>query len=951
MAKRSEEYYAKQREYDRARRERPARRSQIRAVQRSYRQNNPETLRAMEAARDRTDRKPRKADRRIIGVDGEGQDTPDGRHIYTYLAAVDEFGELVADAYNGNGLSHEECISMLLTIPRNALKFGFMFSYDVTKIIEEMPAADRFYLMRPKAREGRSCKKCKGYVPKTSKRCPACQCKRIRKFTRSLIYKERSYDFFNGSLTVSGSRILNGEVKKPRSTKVWDCFRFFGCAFVEALKDWQIGSPDQVQRISDMKQKRGAFDQEDPESVKRYCQEECELLAQMMRKVIDAHEAAGIPLKRFDGAGSTATALLTANKVADFKGPRHSELKPGLAHAIECAFFGGRFEDSVVGIVEKPVYGFDISSAYPFSLSGLPCLACRGRWKFVPDPTIEQLQNASLALAKFRVKKVSANVRSRIAWCPLPFRSDKGSISYGTNFTGWAWAPELLPALRGWSDLVELVANTREAAGGAWLYTQGCDHKPFAFLPAVYRQRIKWGKEGAGKALKLGANACVTGDTRILTGVGQVPISDLVGAGVEVIGGDGRLHHAATITLVGVRDVYLLKTRAGREIRLTDDHLVSTYNRGDVRAWELTRDDEIEVADGVDWLASFTTAGRAEVFDLTEVDTKHFIANGFLIHNSYGKTAQSVGDDPPFQSWIWAGMTTAITRGQILDAILLARDPWNVLTIATDGIFSLEKLPIETSPNRVWMPRDTGTSDLAKPLGGWERKYDPADPEAPSYPEGAFIAKPGLYYRLKPTLGDVRARGVGRREVHKSLAKLQAGFLKWDRKDMKYHIPLTSRRFYGAKHSIYGRSGCVTCKKTWAGVPEQRCPKCGEVGSEFQTQMIQTRRDDCKCKSCEAAIAEAESPTTRQAAEGRDAYGIWDIRTVKIAFDPYPKRERTGISTRGSFAYLSVRDLGGKDSAAYDVGGGTTSPEGMIARASEDLAMEQPDWETTSGPR
>ena len=879
--------------------------------------------------------------RRIIGVDGEGQDTPDGRHIYTYLAAVDEYGELVAEAYNPDGLTHEQCISMLLEIPRTALKFGYMFSYDVTKIIEQMPAADRFRLVRPKTREARSCKGCKAVVPRLAGSCPDCGDTRIRKYTRSLRYRGRKYDFFNGSFTVSGG----GD--QPQSTKVWDCFRFFGCAFVEALKDWAIGTPEQVARIADMKDKRGAFDQEDPESVKNYCREECQLLAQMMRKVIESHENAGIPLKHFYGAGSTATALLKEWRVAEYKGPRHAELDPDLGYAIACAFFGGRFEDSLVGIVEKPVYGFDISSAYPFALSGLPCLA-HGRWRFVEKPTVRQLEKASLALARFRVAKVTEEERARLAWCPLPFRSDKGSISYGTNFTGWAWAPELLPALRGWPDLVSL-------EGGAWLYEQKCDHKPFAFLPAVYRQRVNWGKEGAGKALKLGSNACVTGDTRISTDVGAIPISDLVGAAVSVVGADGRLHFAAAIVSVGVQHVYRLRTRAGREIRLTSDHLISTYNRGDVRAWELTPDDEIEVSDGVDRFLSFSPAGREEVFDLTEVNTQHFVANGIVIHNSYGKTAQSVGDDPPFQSWIWAGMTTATTRGQILEAILLAQDPWNVLTIATDGIFSLENLPIETSPKRVWMPRDTGTSDLAKPLGGWERKYDEKNPDAPSFPEGAFIAKPGLYYRLNPSLSDVRARGVGRREVYRSRKKLEEGFLAWDRKDMKYHIPLTSRRFYGAKHSIYARSGCVQCKKSWAGVPEYPlCPKCRQVGDSFSTQMIQTRREDCGCDACQKAIAEAETPTTRWAAKGRDAYGIWDIRLSKIAFDPYPKRERIGISSEGTYAYLTVRDLGGADSAAYDVGapnasidvdGGNTSPEGLNARREKEFAQEQPDWD------
>ena len=731
-------------------------------------------------------------------------------HIYTYLAAVDEHGKPIAEVYNGDGLTHDESVEMLLRIPKTCLPFGFMFSYDVCKIVEEMPANIRYYLLRPNAREVATCKNkdCKEELPRAAKKCHVCGSTKIRKSTRPIEYNGRSYDFFNGSLTITA--MVDG---RERSVKVWDCFRFFGCAFVEALKSWSTcktkdcddgaSSPGLSERLADgsfkctvcaavvpdddrapvatkseiaqilsMKLKRGAFDVEDPDDVRRYCRSECHLLARKMRRLVDAHERAGIPLKHFYGAGSTASALLNVHGVAEFKGTRHRDLDPGLAEAIEKAFFGGRFEDSVVGLVKQPVHGYDISSAYPFAETSLPCLEC-GRWRFGERMTQDKMElfvkKGSLVLAKFRVKQVTPEVRKEIAWCPLPFRSEEGSITYGTNFGGWAWAPELLAALRGWPDLVEL-------DGRAWVYDRRCEHQPFSFIPLVYRQRNEWGKEGAGIVLKLGMNA------------------------------------------------------------------------------------------------------------------------------SYGKTAQSIGENPPFQSWIWAGMTTATTRGQLLDAIASAKDRWNVLAVATDGIFGLEELPLKAPP---W---ETGTGDMKKPLGGWEHK---------SVPEGIFLAKPGLYYSLEQKF--IRARGVGRREVKEFHALLEAGFAAWDRRDPAHHVALKSRRFYGAKHSIYGRSACARCQRSWAGVPEQLCPRCGCVGTSFETQMILTER-------------------------GREAYGTWDARTVKIAFDPYPKREREGVSRRGPYARLHIRDLEGAESAAYDVGSARTTPEGEKARRATEFDMEQPDW-------
>ena len=872
MTTRSKAYRAKQRAYDEARQAAPERRAQVRQAQARYREANAEKRRDYEKTRPR-----RESVRRIIGVDGEGQDiftckrcdarcpstggpcprggmhvltftcvrcaatNPDPTqkcpradvddesdkhdiqvladgHIYTYLAAVDEAGKLMAEAYNPDGLTHDQSADLILSLPKNTLRFGFMFSYDTTKIIEGMPEAARYRLMRPAARATQYCKnkKCGAEVGMLLKECVDCGSTKLRRATKPLDWNGRSYDFFHGSLTMSAA--IND---KPKTSKIWDCFKFFGCAFVAALRDWSsckikgcgaddpdgaglmervlagyecvkcknvvgdeqeppVATKAQIDRISGMKEKRGSFDVEDPEAVKAYCREECHLLARMMRRLIDAHDRAGIPLTRYDGAGSTATSLLRENKVQDFKGPAHDELDPELAYAIECAFFGGRFEDSVIGTITDHCYGYDISSAYPYALTHLPCLGC-GYWrvdkKMTPAKMARLESQGHLVLARYAVRYAPRAERLKIAWCPLPFRSEKGSITYGTNFKGWAWSPELRAALEGWGDLVTLM-------GEAWIYERKCDHAPFAFLPRVYLERLGWGKEGAGKVLKLGMNA------------------------------------------------------------------------------------------------------------------------------SYGKTAQSIGDDPPFQSWIWAGMCTATTRGQLLNAIASAKDTWNVLAVATDGVFTMEPLPMKAPP------KDTGTGERGKPLGGWEAK---------DIPEGIFLAKPGMYWSRKMKF--VRARGLGRTELKKSAERIEAAFMKWDRRTVGYSVEAKSRRFFGAKYSINGRSGCARCKGTWPGVPEIGCKKrlldgsiCGAVGTPLETKLLMTER-------------------------GRVAYGTWDLRSIKVAFDPFPKRERGGISRRGTYARLYVRDLDGEDSAPYDVGGRKTSPEGEVARQSKDLALEQPDWD------
>jgi ribonucleoside-diphosphate reductase alpha chain len=89
------------------------------------------------------------------------------------------------------------------------------------------------------------------------------------------------------------------------------------------------------------------------------------------------------------------------------------------------------------------------------------------------------------------------------------------------------------------------------------------------------------------------SNPCVTGDTLVATRDGWRRIDALTSAPSAVIGSDGKAHPIAPAFVTGVKPVYLLRTQAGHELKLTADHRVLTQNRGDVPACELTQDDTI----------------------------------------------------------------------------------------------------------------------------------------------------------------------------------------------------------------------------------------------------------------------------------------------------------------------------------------------------------------------
>ena len=91
------------------------------------------------------------------------------------------------------------------------------------------------------------------------------------------------------------------------------------------------------------------------------------------------------------------------------------------------------------------------------------------------------------------------------------------------------------------------------------------------------------------------SNPCVTGDTLVATSTGLRRIADLVGQAAEVIAADGRSSYVDRIFKTGTKPVYELRTRCGYRLRLTADHRVTTVNRGDVPACELTFDDLVEL--------------------------------------------------------------------------------------------------------------------------------------------------------------------------------------------------------------------------------------------------------------------------------------------------------------------------------------------------------------------
>lgn len=474
----------------------------------------PRTARSYDAEREsRRERKPqayRKRERaskrvdRIVGVDGEGQGR--GPHRYLYLAGADEHEESfdVSAPHLGQALSTEACLDFFLALPPKVLVVGYAFLYDLTKILTDLPDRTLYRLFHEEARQtlenGRVVYSPVEWAPREDA-------------------EPYFLNFMNRRFTVQRGRRVSGQgrVSYSAGATVWDVFRFFQGKFTTALKEWKVGAPNGwdwndkkapgwepafkvnvpplLKWLETMKDQRSDFEKLSWADVQRYCRLECTLLAQLVRAVVDAHLDAGLDLKSYYGVGSTASALLGKMGTAERKGEPPEAARAALA----AAFFGGRFEVSRLGLVPGPVRSYDISSAYPYQLSQMPCLAC-GRWELTMEAgKVERaVASATLACVRWTIPPKPAALHG-LPWGTLPVRAEDGTITFPLAAAGgWAWREEFYAARR-----LDATVTAREV----WAYRTECRHRPFGDLPFYYNERCRIGKDGAGKVFKLGPNA------------------------------------------------------------------------------------------------------------------------------------------------------------------------------------------------------------------------------------------------------------------------------------------------------------------------------------------------------------------------------------------------------------------------------------------------------------
>lgn len=373
---------------------------------------------------------------RWVGLDGEGLGRKPHRYVLMMWAAVDGPARSVARM---KGLSTKQCLDFILSTPKEANVCGFFLGYDWTKILVDLPNKKLYRLCRPELR-ARPKDEGGGFT--------------------WVHWRGYRLHYLAGAMWVS-----RGDVKRV----VWDVGKYYQSTFVEAVEKNDIDCNRKM--IERMKAARATFKAKDFRRIKKYCGEECGALARLATKLDEQHRAVNVRPRAWHGPGSTAGAVLRTHRIQELRGDPPQEVRA----AADYAFFGGRFEHSCIGR-KSPVWGYDITSAYPNQTQYLPCLL-HARWRRVTTER-RALSGDRFACVHYRVHDVGPR-----AWGPLPCRLQNGTIVYARGgFSGWAWQDEYRVAVRNWRGIEFLEA---------WVCDEQCDCVPFGFVAALFQERIK----------------------------------------------------------------------------------------------------------------------------------------------------------------------------------------------------------------------------------------------------------------------------------------------------------------------------------------------------------------------------------------------------------------------------------------------------------------------------
>lgn len=296
---------------------------------------------------------------------------------------------------------------------------------------------------------------------------------------------------------------------------LYDVFTFFGKSFLKTAREF-LGDVPELDIIVKGKERRGGFKAKDISFIKKYNILECEMLVRVMDALRTMFEKNSVDLRKWHGPGAVADFLLGRRGFdvhGDYPNYAEDETPQGLAEAWDCAFYGGRIENTLVGSV-KNVFCYDINSAYPKAASLLPTLSFARYWKRESNLRPERASPMSCYLVEWNLPECFIG--------PFPWRDSYGRIFFPRNGIAWVWQPECLAARRIHGKRIRIV--------DAWTHPAERSTRFSSFVPDLYtkRQRLKDAGDSSEYAVKISLNSLYG---KLAQRVGQHPYQCLPFAG------------------------------------------------------------------------------------------------------------------------------------------------------------------------------------------------------------------------------------------------------------------------------------------------------------------------------------------------------------------------------------------------------------------------------------
>lgn len=253
------------------------------------------------------------------------------------------------------------------------------------------------------------------------------------------------------------------------TVRVFETFGWFKCRYTKALRDYQIGTEEQLSSLESDKNRRNEFLWQDISDIRLYMRLELALGPPLMERIREIVHAAGFRPRSWYGPSALATELLSRNKISQYM----AESPPHVLEAARYAYCAGRFEMIQGGIIEQPTYTYDMNSAYMRAALELPDLA-HGTWR-----KGKQYEPGKFALYRIRYKASDKGNFHRAY--PLFRRLKNGNVTWHRKVTGWYWSPE-----------AALVADDPDATFlEAWVFDEDDTAvRPFAFVQDLYERRL-----------------------------------------------------------------------------------------------------------------------------------------------------------------------------------------------------------------------------------------------------------------------------------------------------------------------------------------------------------------------------------------------------------------------------------------------------------------------------